>query len=115
MNEEFTQDSLVAPTVLSLKHFGGVSAKLEVPVAVSEVSISLRSRSVSDALPIIALAVGNGTTTHSVLRGETISRDYEATKPLAIGAGRYDVIIEYSYATDSEQRPALDIHQLEFR
>lgn len=116
LTEPFGRDFLVAPTVLSLKSYGGVRATVKLDRETTGIRVLFKSRSQTEGYPYVTLLASDGKTTHSILRGELV-RDgtVDIEKPLALPPGTYVLSIEYSSATVDTPRPALDIHQIEFR
>jgi hypothetical protein len=118
MNKDFDARFLIAPTVLSLKHFGHVTAPVTLARDVSRVECLLKARSPDDSRPIVRIYVTEfdvPTHVYDIARNLVVQDTAEVAVDVRIPKGNYLVHVNYSDATDRNVRPALDICSVSFK
>lgn len=112
VNDVFDRSFLISPTVLSLKHFGGVTTTVAAERRVSSIRLVLEGRPASDAFPMINAWVETAGRRTDVLKAQVVKDKMDVSVPLDIAPGDVKVVIEYYGSTDPQKRPPLDIHRV---
>lgn len=115
LNGVFDKSFLISPTVLSLKHYGSVTATAKVAHQVSEIRLVLQGRPAGEVYPKVNVSVEQAGRRTDVLRAHVVEDKFDASMPVEIGPGEIKVAIEHLGDTSIPQRPALDVHKVEFK
>lgn len=116
--EQFQPPEVDANGMQLLKHYGTVTANIELPHGATREIITLKPRPINGSLPQIRLYLertsGGPYAQVMLIDNETISNGNPITKDVTIEPGSYRINL-LNTASTKPDRPHLEIHSVEFR